>query len=245
MNLYGKEIAAGKKSIGNLLLTALWPVGSTMYVWGGGWNEADDGAGTEAVSIGVSHRWIEFADHQDKDYDFEKTRYQIHDGLDCSGYIGWLLYNVFETESGNAGYVMPSARMAEDFANRGWGTYTPAEQVKDWKTGDIMSMQGHVWMAVGMCEDGSVLLLHASPPGVILCGTEAEQEKKSQAIQLAETYMQKYYPNWSERFPRYSRPMTYLKKSGQMRWNKETLSDAEGLRGMNAAAVLAWLFGEK
>lgn len=245
MNLYGREIVAGKKSIGNLLLTALWPLGNTMYVWGGGWNEADDGAGIEAVSIGVSPRWKTFADQQSKNYDFEKTRYQIHDGLDCSGYIGWLIYNVFETESGKTGYVMPSTCMAEEFANRGWGEFTPAEQVEDWKPGDIMSMQKHVWMVLGMCEDGSVLLLHASPPGVILCGTETGAEEKSQAVQVAESYMQKYYPDWYVRFPICSRPVSYLEKSAQMRWYEEVLSDSEALRKMDAPKILAWLFGEK
>ena len=43
-----------KSTLKELLLTALQPVGSTMYVWGGGWNEADTGAGPDAVTIGVS-----------------------------------------------------------------------------------------------------------------------------------------------------------------------------------------------
>ncbi len=239
MFLYGKEIVAGKKSIGNLLLTALWPVGSTMYVWGGGWNEADDGAGVEARRIGVSPRWKVFADRQTKDYDFEKTRYQIHDGLDCSGYVGWVLYNVFEKENCRAGYVMPSTYMAWEFAGAGWGKYTPAHLVKDWKAGDIMSMKGHVWIALGMCSDGSVLLLHASPPGVILCGTAAR------AIELAKAYMKKYYPNWYERFPECGRDNSYLKNSNQMRWSQEVLADSEGLRNKTGEEVLAWMFGEK
>lgn len=245
MDLYGRKVIAGKRSIGNLLLTALCPLGNTMYVWGGGWNEADDGAGIESVSIGVSPRWKEFADEQDKDYDFERTRYQIHDGLDCSGYIGWLVYNVFETENEKAGYVMSSTGMAEEFADRGWGMYTPAEQVKDWKPGDIMSMPGHVWMVLGMCEDGSVLLFHASPPGVILCGTETKQGDKSQAVCLAKNYMKKYHPDWYERFPQCSRPISYLERSGRMRWKEDILSDPERLREMDAPKVLAWLFGEK
>lgn len=265
MFLYGKEIVPGKKSIGNLLLTALWPVGSTMYVWGGGWNEADDGAGVEARRIGISPCWKVFADRQTKDYDFEKTRYQIHDGLDCSGYVGWVLYNIFEKENCRAGYVMPSTYMAWEFAGAGWGKYTPADQVKDWKAGDIMSMKGHVWIALGMCSDGSVLLLHASPPGVILCGTALEgawtQEdgvkgdgmerdgakglKTSQAIELAKAYMKKYYPNWYERFPECGRDTSYLKNSNQMRWSQEVLADPEDLRNKTGEEVLAWMFGEK
>ena len=32
-----------------LLRTSLLPVGQTMYIWGGGWNQDDAGAGIEAV----------------------------------------------------------------------------------------------------------------------------------------------------------------------------------------------------
>ena len=234
-----REPVAGKRTIANLLVTALQPVGNTMYVWGGGWNEEDDGAGYEARKIGVSPRWKQFADQQTADYDFRKTRYQIHDGLDCSGYIGWVIYNVFEEYSGKKGYVMPAAYMAWEFAGMGWGCYTPAEYVTDWKAGDIMSAKGHVWMALGMCEDGSVLLLHSSPPGVSLCGTG------SQAELLAEKYMCKYYPEWYERYPNCSRDVAYLKKSAQMRWNRGTLSDTEKLVEKNASEVLAWMFCEQ
>ena len=257
-----KRIAvAGVRTISNLLVTALQPVGSTMYVWGGGWNEEDSGAGEETKRIGMSPRWKWFADKQDASYDFKKTRYQIHDGLDCSGYVGWVIYNVFEEYSGRAGYVMPASYMAWEFAGMGWGRYTPAEAVLDWKAGDIMGAKGHVWISLGMCEDGSVVLLHASPPGVSLCGTMSQvvekpgnvgQSKdaqqpggKSQAVLLAEKYMSKYYPEWYARYPNCSRDAAYLKKSARMRWCRNVLADPDGLREMNAAEVLKWLFEEK
>jgi len=53
------------------------PVGSTMYVWGGGWNKEDTGSGTEAVSIGLSPRWKEFYELQDKDYDYKNYKFCI------------------------------------------------------------------------------------------------------------------------------------------------------------------------
>ena len=67
-------------SILDFLRIAMQPVGQTMYVWGGGWNEADTGAGAEAVTLGVSPRWAEFAAKQDSSYSYENTKYQIHDG---------------------------------------------------------------------------------------------------------------------------------------------------------------------
>ena len=57
INQYTQKV----KRLKCFLRTALLPVGSTMYVYGGGWNEADTGAGIEAVTLGVSAEWAEFA----------------------------------------------------------------------------------------------------------------------------------------------------------------------------------------
>lgn len=241
--LAGRDAAQpGKRTLYNLLLTAIEPLGHTMYVWGGGWNEEDTAAGEEARSIGESPRWKEFFELQDSSYNYETTRYQIHDGLDCSGYVGWMIYNVFETADGEPGYVEKATGMAEAFAAKGWGSYTPAGKVTDWKPGDIMSMKGHVWISLGMCEDQSVVLLHASPPGVILSGTSLSEGQKSQAAELAETYMRKCYPDWYEKYPECARGYHYLTDSGQLRWNKETLADEERIQEMTAEEVLQKLF---
>ena len=234
-----------KTSILGFLQTAVLPVGHTMYVWGGGWNEEDTGAGIEAVTLGISPAWAEFAAKQDATYDYKKTKYQIHDGLDCSGYVGWAVYNVLETENGKDGYVLSSTKMAEEFASRGLGEYIPASKMTGWQAGDIMSMKGHVWIAVGMCEDGSVLLLHASPPGVIFCGTELADGSKSMAVLLAERIMQTYYPEWYAKYPECARPHSYLTGASAMHWNREVLSDKEGLAGMSAEEVVSVLFRER
>lgn len=234
---------AGTRSLANLLLTAKQPVGHTMYVWGGGWNEADTGAGVEATTIGVSSRWAEFEAAQTSAYDYNTTRYQIHDGLDCSGYIGWIIYNVFQTTNGQTGYVQKAGTMAQSFASNGWGTYIPAAQVSDWQPGDIMSMDGHVWLSLGMCEDNSVLLMHASPPGVRICGVRnPDGSTDNQAIALATQYMKEYYPDWYNRFPECSVDAGYLTKSSQMRWNRDTLSDEEELSLADAQYILERLY---
>lgn len=230
-------------SILDFLRIAVQPVGQTMYVWGGGWNEADTGAGVEAVTLGVSPRWAEFAAEQDSSYNYKNTRYQIHDGLDCSGYVGWAVYNTLETENGQAGYVSSSTKMAQQLADRGLGTFIAADKIQQWLPGDIMSMKGHVWIVVGMCDDGSVLLLHASPPGVIFSGTQLPDGSKSQASELARQIMQEHYPNWYSRYPQYARPHSYLTASSAMRWSTDVLSDEEGLRYMTAEEVVQMIFG--
>lgn len=233
-----------RKTIGNLLVTALEPVGSTMYIWGGGWNDEDNDSGGGSVQIGVSPKWAEFASKQDASYDFEATRFQREKGLDCSGYIGWCVYNVMETKSNKEGYVVKSTCMALNYSKRGWGKFTEIGKVRDWKAGDIMSKDGHVWMVVGRCRDGSVVFLHSTPPGISLAGTLLADGSESEATKLAERYMRIYFPDWYVRYPDCRRNYSYLTDSASMRWNRKTLSDEEGLTEMTAAEVLAWMFAE-
>ena len=228
----------------DFLKIATQPVGSTMYVWGGGWNEADTGAGTEAVSLGVSPRWAEFAGVQHSGYDYKKHKYQIHDGLDCSGYIGWAVYNALETENGRPGYVCSSTKMAQSFAQRGLGVYIPAGEMTQWLPGDVMSMNGHAWICVGMCGDGSVLLLHASPPGVMFSGTRSASGGATDATALADRIMSQQYPQWYSRYPESSRSHSYLTKSSAMRWYSEVLPDPEGIRQMSAEEVVELIYNE-
>lgn len=228
-------------SLRRLLQTAFLPLGQTMYVWGGGWNEEDTAAGIEAVTIGVSPRWAEFAAIQDASYNFKDTYYQIHDGLDCSGYIGWLIYNIFPEKE--EGYVMKAAKMAQSFSSYGWGSYTPSAYVVDWRAGDIMSMSGHVWMVLGECDDKSVLLIHSSPPGVRICGTklQTDSEGASQAEQLATQIMSTYYPDWYNRYPDCGVDYNYLTDSNQFRWNEETFSDVDEIWNMTSSELLDFI----
>ena len=231
-----------KKTISNLVQTALLPVGKTMYIWGGGWNEADNGSGIEAVTLGVSSRWEEFFNEQDASYNYEYTKYQIHDGLDCSGYIGWLMYNVFETENNQAGYVNNADYQIYDFASLGWGEVIPYYCIESYQCGDIMSDSGHIYLVLGSCEDGSILLAHASPPGVRICGTPARDGNvQSQAVALAEQVMSEHFEEWYEKYPDCLVQYFYLTNYNQFKWN-DTLSDPDDLRNKSAQEVVEFLF---
>lgn len=230
-------------SLLDFLKTAAQPVGTTMYIWGGGWNEEDTAAGIEAVTLGLSPQWAAFAAAQDKSYNYKNHRYQIHDGLDCSGYVGWAVYNTLETENGLEGYVSSSTGMAQALADRGLGTCTPAGELDSYTPGDIMSMKGHVWICVGACSDGSVLLLHSSPPGVRFCGTRLPDGSTSEAISLAEKIMKTQYPQWYARYPDCASSCSYLQASA-LRWREDVLSDELCLRSMGAEEVAELLFPE-
>lgn len=227
-----------------LFEVVLEPVGSTMYIWGGGWDPNDAKAGKTATQIGVDKRWAEFAEKQDKNYDFKEHMDEQENGLDCSGYVGWVIYNLFEDRDGQDGYVSLSTGMAENLANRGWGKLI--RNPHEFLPGDIVSMQGHVWISLGTCEDGSVLLVHSSPPGVSICGTvipEAEEtedmeQADSVAIQLAEAYMSSNYSNWQEKYPNRAVPSAYLENVTVLRWNSDTLKDASEYQSFSGEEIL-------
>ncbi len=234
-------------SLYHFLQITLQPVGETMYIWGGGWNEEDTAAGIEALSIGLSPRWKSYFERQTADYDYTATRYQIHDGLDCSGYVGWSVYNFWHSVDGGPGYVMKAKDMAENFAGRGWGSYTPAGRVKDYRAGDIMSGPGHVYIVIGTCTDGSVLLVHSTPPGVQLSGTvNSKGGQKSEAAALAEDYMRRYYPEWYQKFGVRVLPREFLRQYAQMRWavGRLGIEDAEKLQSKEAPEIMRLLLGE-
>ena len=233
----GRHPAFVDYSMDGLLKNALLPVGNTMYIWGGGWNEEDTGAGIEAVTIGVSPRWKEFADKQTAAYDYQKYSYHIHDGLDCTGYIGWLVYNSLNRKSGYEGCV--STKVTASFVSRGWGSIV---NTKTPQPGDICETSTHVWMSLGTCADGSILLIHSSPPGVSICGTLLPNGAKSRAVTLAEKLMSTYYPDWYKRFPNCSRSYSYITSASVFRWNTATLSDEHGLGNMNANEIADYLF---
>jgi len=227
------------------LQIALEPVGTTMYIWGGGWDSEDSNAGATSTRIGVSPTWERYAKLQDESYDFEEHNWERENGLDCSGYVGWVLYNTFETEDGQTGYVMSSTNMAETYAE--WGFGKRIKRPKEFLPGDIVSMEGHVWISLGTCADGSVLLVHSSPPGVMVCGTQmtipngTSKDGKSIAIRLAEEYMSTYYPEWYRRYPNCSKPNTYLENVTLMRWNDKTLTNAKTFQKLSGEEVLEYL----
>lgn len=239
----------GVRSIKNLIKTAFEPVGKVMYIYGGGWNENDDGAGVEAMTHGLSKSWIDFTNKQDseynfKDYDYRENLNVIHYGLDCSGYVGWVIYNVLND---GKGYVTNSYKMDDMLAEKGYGSITLKENVTDSRAGDIMcsgcNCCKHVFISLGKCSDGSMLLLHSSPPGVQISGTYTPKgSKNSDAIRLAEEYMKKYYSEWYNKYPENCRDISYLTHYDKFEWS--ILRDEEGYRKMSPEEILKDIFNE-
>ena len=275
----------GERTLKNFLQTALAPVGTTLYIYGGGWDWQDEGSAIQTRTLGVSQDWIRFFNSQDENYTFKekdgdeakadpKTSYYpygeyneyYYAGLDCSGYLGWVIYNTFESESGKNGYVGGSTGFAKRLSAKGWGEWTQDIQVPDGKNGytmlpgDVMSINGHVWVSLGTCEDGSVVILHSTPsvsrtgqPGGGVQISAIGADKNCEAYKLADEYMSKYYPEWYERYQTHlCDPARYFgfegENAGRFTWNTEGtadgLADPENLQEMTPEEVLAVSFGE-
>lgn len=235
-----------QKTLKQFLKIAMQPVGSTMYIWGGGWNKEDTGAGKSARTIGVSPLWKKFSDQQDSSYNYENYMYQIKKGLDCSGYVGWVVYNYMETENMQPGYVYKSKEVAKTLAEKGFGTYIPSTDMTKFMTGDIMSSTcndcGHVYIVIGQCEDGSVVLVHASPPGTRISGTpDKNGNKSSQAVAIATKYMKQYFPEWYAKYPTCVVDKSYLTHYSAMRWNlkdENVMTDPDGISSKTPDQIL-------
>ena len=216
----------GERTLKNYLQTAMNPVGTALYVYGGSWDWQDVNSSNQTLTIGLPQSWIDFFQQQDANYTYKNSADPAHSyyphnswnqyyyaGVDCSAYIGWTVYNVMHTESTtndlSDGYVMSAVKMAKTFADKGWGTWT--RDIKSFKPGDIFSMSGHVWTVLGVCDDGSIVFLHSTPSdskagqgggGVQLSALNpnSDDDKNCEAYKLVTKYMTKYYPEWSERY---------------------------------------------
>ena len=272
----------GQRTLLNFLRTAMMPAGNCLYVYGGGWNWQNTGSGTQSVSIGYQSTWNDFFHLMDSDYVFRKRNaedpddpehsyypYQHYNeyyyaGLDCSGFIGWAVYNTLNTTDGEEGYVVTSTEMPINYSNRGWGAYTrdlikPVDHnTSMFLPGDIVSISGHVWLCLGTCDDGSILILHSSPTDSRTGGhggglqlTALGQDKNCEAYLLADRYMGLFYPEWYARYEpqvrayeKYADMMSDI-NAGKFSWDvsgRGILTDPDGVRAMRPSEVLEKIF---
>lgn len=257
-----------RKTVADFLKTALVPVGRTLYIYGGGWNREDTGAGRETRTLGASPEWTTFFDRQDAFYSYkgedaarggrsyyphDGVNVYCHEGLDCSGYLGWAVYNTLETENGKPGYVTKASGFAAMLAERGYGTLRkdagPGTGYRV-KPGDIVSISGHVWISLGTCADGSAVILHSTPSesragqpgGGVQIGAVGDSEA-CEAYRVADLYMSRFCPEWYRRYPVALKPEeVYFSfpgdETGCFTFDGHVLADPDGIRGMKPAELL-------
>lgn len=269
----------GQRTLKNFLASALQPVGTTLYIYGGTWDWQDDESSINSTSIGIADSWVDFFQYQDADYSYSldetdnardyypngSWNQYYYAGIDCSGYVGWAIYNTLNQTDGNEGYVMSATKMAKTFSENGWGTYTqdisiPKNDIEsDFKPGDIFSMNGHVWICLGTCSDGSIVIMHSTPsdsktgkPGGGAQISALGYDKNCEAYKLANYYMTRYYPRWSERYDAVLKDINaYTKfrvdtKAGKFSWDFENgvITDPDNFVNKSPENILKELFEE-
>jgi len=272
----------GTKTLKNFLATALEPVGTGLYIYGGTWDWQDVGSSNQATTIGIPQSWIDFfqtqnvnftyknlTDHAHSYYPFEEWNQYYFAGVDCSGYVAWVLYNTMNTTSGGNGYVMGATGMAKSFAQtQNWGTWTQSfaaptgHDGSDFHVGDIFSLNGHVWICLGTCSDGSIVFMHSTPSGSktgqpgggvqISALNPKNTGKNCEAYDLANRYMKVYYPLWSQRYDAvlkdYSDYTSFTGSSaGKFTWSLDgtgALTDPDGYANKTPAQILELLLGK-
>lgn len=220
----------GGRTLRALLTNAVSLAGKVLYVWGGGWDD-------DASVIGQLPSWNTFYQNWAKpNYTDVKDQFQFMSGLglDCSGFAAWAVYNTLYTKTGQAYIVQKSTSVASTYISKGWcydsgGTYKP---------GDIVSRDGHVWISMGTCSDGSVLIMHSSIEGSQLTATYGK------SIELAQKYMKIAAPNWPYAIHVYGQG--YLNYVGKATWRVDgsgILADPDGMQNMSAEQVCKTIFG--
>ena len=289
----------GQTTLRNFLETALTPVGTALYVYGGSWDWQDDVSSNQAMTIGIPQSWIDFFQSQDASYTYSAKDETGEDdlansyywrgyneyywaGVDCSAYVGWVIYNTMNTKSATVseskGYVGSATGQAKRFAGEGWGTMDMGEVLMDettgkpwvdedgdgrrvynnseFKVGDIFSMNGHVWICLGTCEDGSIVFTHSTPSENDGAGIQISAigpNKECEAYKLASYYMEKFYPQWGERYDALlksfdSYTKVYYNTAGKFSWTLDgtgALTDPDGFADMKPAQILSQVFDDK
>lgn len=239
--------------ISDVISNALKPVGNTLYVWGGGWNKADNGSGETALHNGVWPQWKEYYENNKNNYSYRpgQTAWENGNreyrfwGLDCSGYLGWVIFNSVKNGKDSNGYVTSAKWIAGSLAGYGFGTAAACTLNSTFYPGDIVSTNGHCFLCLGQCRDGSVLILHSTPNGGVQMGGTVNGSSSSLASKLAQSFMQQYYPDWWEYFGREGRQGvnagTYLYGTKFSWQNHGAIYDSRSLKSKSAEQIMDYI----
>ena len=274
----------GLRTLKNFLQTALMPVGTTLYIQGAGRNWQNEGPDGQTTEIGLPTEWSRFFSTQDTSFtgretiEADVTSGQVsgyypyggwnqyhYAGMDDDGYAAWAVYNTLETESGGTSYLADSC-LPHLLTDRGFGQWSMDDPYADGGAeftlapGDVLTSEGGTWICVGVCPDGSVVILHCAPTdsragqpgGGAQIGAIGFNEH-CQAYRLAEKYMSFCYPAWYER---YGIPLLAPEEfyrcgetgEGHFRWYLDGegghLSDPDGYASLTPKEILRDLFGD-
>lgn len=260
----GVLAASGGKTVKNLLQNALKPCGKALYILGGAHGNAANRVWSDLSPTVTSF----FNSHATSGYNWENYNalrtgpddILRFEGFDCSGFVGWSIYNTFNSVSGGTTFDDSSSRMPAVCVERGLAYYSTNSA---FLPGDIAATGYHTWIVLGKCSDGSQVLLQSaitkqdSQPGcndgVQLSGTPVLDangntiSNDSQAVILARKYMAKYFSSWpyavSVQDANYTKAAYITKATWYTDGANGHLSDPDGYQSKTAAQILEDLLG--
>lgn len=271
-----------KATLQEFLSNAIKPLGTTLYIYGGGWDYDEEMGDSNAMSFGIAKSWADFFYSQNeyfvyKDSKHKNTSYfpfngkNIHHkkGLDCSGYLGWIMYNTFNGDNEKINYTYNTKNILRTYVNDfkiGTKENIEDDYIKIFEhlfPGDIVVIDGHLYIIVGKCKDNSILIIHSSVTKSITgsygggvqfsaININKSEDKNCEAYKLANAYTAKYFPEWHRRYPTIVKPTEkYLKiydknndSIGVFHFDEKILSDSNNMKNKTASEILKILFTE-
>ena len=228
-------IDAGHQRRGNSEKEPIGP-GSSTY-------KAKVASGTCGVATGINEYELNLA-----------VSLKVRDILEERGYDVYMIRETHDVNISNSERAKLAAQNGADILVRVhangdsnqsvYGALTMAPSSRNtYLSGDVVSKSGHVWIVIGQCSDGSVVVIHATPPYIQLGGTVSSTGSiNSEAIELANEYMKMYYPVAYERYGVKVLDRSYLTGVNHFTWSSSILSDSEGYRRKKPAEILNDLF---
>ena len=228
-------IDAGHQRRGNSEKEPIGP-GSSTY-------KAKVASGTCGVATGINEYELNLA-----------VSLKVRDILEERGYDVYMIRETHDVNISNSERAKLAVQNGADILVRVhangdsnqsvYGALTMAPSSRNtYLSGDVVSKSGHVWIVIGQCSDGSVVVIHATPPYIQLGGTVSSTGSiNSEAIELANEYMKMYYPVAYERYGVKVLDRSYLTGVNHFTWSSSILSDSEGYRRKKPAEILNDLF---
>ncbi len=242
-----RPVEGSISTIKNYLTNAIAPMGSTLYILGGGRDEYRPVRVNNSTRIGLHEEWRDFfLSKKGQKYDPDNYAYKRSLGVDCSGFVGFVNYNTFNTSDNQAPMVTTSGKTGDLLESRGLGSYSTELSYDSYQAGDVMFRDGHVYIVVGQCSDGSVVVAHSSMMGVKLAATrDRNGNSRNQANALVKSYMSTYFQDYHKIDSGINTASNYLTNYKKFTWNSKALSDPDGYRNMPVEEVLKDLFKYK
>lgn len=234
-------VSSAKSTIKTMLSTGLGPMGHTLYIFGGGWRP--NGGTGMSERIGVNPDWRQFFDSQDSSYNEKDYARQREKGLDCSGFVGFVAYNIMNTQNGGSRILTNAKYTGPHYSDLGLGDHFDSLGHQSFQAGDYMYNDGHAYIVIGQAEDGSVALMHSSPKGVKLGATPTpEGGWNSQARTLVTNYMETYFPEYYAIDNRLMVGLDYLTNYKKFTWSEDLVTDPHSYRDLPLDVILEDLF---